>query len=60
MEENILISEAKSKYPIYKDIPDSEFKVIDGKLMLSRKALYLLAFQYKNKALYQLANGGWE
>ncbi|WP_147536068.1 hypothetical protein [Bacillus marasmi] len=60
MGEGISISEMKAKYPVYKNIPDDQFKVIDGKLMLSRKGLIQLAFQLKNKVLYQLANGGWE
>jgi hypothetical protein len=52
----VSLAEYKKLFPIFKDIPDSEFSYHDGKWLISLKATKQLAYKHKNKELIKYIN----
>lgn len=48
------LAEYKRMYPVFKDIPDSEFIYHDGHWLISIKGLKQLAYKLKKKELLKL------
>jgi hypothetical protein len=50
------LAEFKKRFPIFKDVPDSEFIYRNGKWFISLKATKQLAYKHKNKELIKFIN----
>lgn len=50
------LAEFKKRFPIFKDIPDSEFIYHNGKWLISLKATRQLAYKHKRKELIKYIN----
>ncbi|MBB6176423.1 hypothetical protein HNQ82_001237 [Anoxybacillus tengchongensis] len=55
--DQVSLSEFKKQFPIFKDVPDSEFLYRNGKWFISLKATKQLAYQHKNKELIKFISG---
>jgi hypothetical protein len=47
----VSLTEFKKRFPIFKDVPDSEFTYHNGKWLISLKATKQLAYKHKHKEL---------
>jgi hypothetical protein len=52
----VSLAEYKRLFPVFKDIPDSEFSYHDGKWLISLKATKQLAYKHKHKELIKYIN----
>jgi hypothetical protein len=52
----VSLAEYKKLFPIFKDVPDSEFIYRNGKWFISLKATKQLAYKHKNKELIKFIN----
>jgi len=52
----VSLAEYKKLFPVFKDIPDSEFKYHNGKWLISLKATKQLAYKHKRKELIKYIN----
>jgi hypothetical protein len=52
----VSLAEFKKRFPIFKDVPDSEFIYRNGKWFISLKATKQLAYKHKNKELIKFIN----
>jgi hypothetical protein len=50
------LSEFKKQFPIFKDVPDSEFIYRNGKWFISLKVTKQLAYKHKHKELIKYIN----
>jgi hypothetical protein len=50
------LAEFKKRFPIFKDVPDSEFTYHNGKWLISLKATKQLAYKHKHKELIKFIN----
>ncbi|PUF85790.1 hypothetical protein DCC82_15630 [Geobacillus sp. LYN3] len=56
MSDPVSLAEYKKMYPVFKDIPDSEFTYYNGHWLISLKALKQLAYKHKNRELIKFIN----
>jgi hypothetical protein len=54
--DQVSLSEFKKRFPIFKDVPDSEFIYRNGKWFISLKATKQLAYKHKNKEFIKFIN----
>jgi hypothetical protein len=52
----VSLAEFKKRFPIFKDVPDSEFIYRNDKWFISLKATKQLAYKHKNKELIKFIN----
>lgn len=53
---NQSLKEFKEHNPVFEDIPDEEFMLINGEWMCSLRAIRMLGFKFKHTGLLNLAN----
>lgn len=55
-QDSVNLSQFKNEYPLFKKIPDEEFRYINGKWFISSKVSKQLAFLHKNRELINFFN----
>ncbi|OQP13184.1 hypothetical protein IC805_04985 [Geobacillus thermoleovorans] len=56
MSDPVDLKEYKKLYPVFKDVPDSEFTFHNGQWLVSMRAVKQLAYKHKNKEFIKFIN----